>query len=71
VIFTYNGDAERARVTGLRGARRLLSRAALDDDSIHRAVGELDREHATVLVDLHEIAASDAWAQLEPAARAA
>jgi hypothetical protein len=71
VIFTYSGSAERARVTGLRGARRLLSRAALDDDTIDRAVGELDRGHAIVLVDLREITASDARAHLEPDARAA
>jgi hypothetical protein len=71
VIFTYNGSAERARVTGLRGARRLLSRAALDDDTIDRAVGELDRGYAIVLIDLGEIAASDIRAQLEPDARAA
>jgi hypothetical protein len=71
VIFTYSGSAERARVTGLRGARRLLSRTALHDDTIDRAVRELDRGHAIVLVDLREIAASDAWAQLERDARAA
>jgi hypothetical protein len=68
VIVTYNGDAERARITGLRGARRLLRRAALDDDAIDHAVREL---HAILLVDLRETAASEADARLEKIARAA
>ena len=71
VIVTYNADAERARVTGLRGARRLLSRAALDDDTMDRAADELHSGHAVVLVDVGEIAASEARAQLEQDARAA
>jgi hypothetical protein len=71
VIITYKRDAERARVTGLRGARRLLGRAALDDDTLDRAVKELHIGLAVVLVDVSEIAASDARAQLEPDARAA
>jgi hypothetical protein len=70
-IVTYKGDAERARVTGLRGARRLLRRAALDDDAVDRAVGELHKGHAIVLVNLREIAASEADARLEKLARAA
>ena len=71
VIVTYKGDAERARITGLRGARRLLRRAALDDDAVDRAVGELHQGHAILLVDLREIAASEADARLEKLARAA
>ena len=71
VIVTYKGDAERARITGLRGARRLLRRAALDDDAVDRAVGELHQGHAILLVDLREIAASEAHARLETLARAA
>jgi hypothetical protein len=71
VIVTYKGDAERARITGLRGARRLLRRAALDDDAVDRAVGELHQGHAILLVDLPEIAASEADARLEKLARAA
>ncbi|HEV3376567.1 MAG TPA: hypothetical protein VG126_04745 [Thermoleophilaceae bacterium] len=71
VIVSYKGDAERARITGLRGARRLLSRAALDDDAVDRAVGELHQGHAILLVDLREIAASEADAELEKVARAA
>jgi hypothetical protein len=70
-IVTYEGDAERARITGLRGARRLLGRAALDDDAVDRAVGELHQGHAILLVDLREIAASEAEARLEKLARAA
>jgi hypothetical protein len=71
VIVTYEGDAERTRITGLRGARRLLRRAALDDDAVDGAVGELHRGHAILLVDLREITASDAEARLERIARAA
>jgi hypothetical protein len=70
-IVTYDGDAERARITGLRGARRLLRRAVLDDDAVDRAVGELHQGHAILLVDLREIAASEADARLEKIARAA
>jgi hypothetical protein len=71
VIVTYQGDAERARITGLRGARRLLRRAALDDEAIDRAVRELHEGHAILLVDLSEIGASEADARLEKLARAA
>jgi hypothetical protein len=71
VIVTYKGDAERARITGLREAQRLLARAALDDDAVDRAVGELHQGHSILLVDLREIAASEADARLEKLARAA
>jgi len=71
VIVTYTGDAERARITGLRGTRRLLRRTALDDDALDRAVGELHQGHAILLVDLREITASAADARLEKLARAA
>jgi hypothetical protein len=71
VIVTYNCDAERARITGLRGCRRLLARASLDDDAVDRAVGELHQGHAILLVDLHELAATEADARLEKSARAA
>jgi hypothetical protein len=71
VIVTYKGDAEHARITGLRGARRLLRRAALDDDAVDRAVSELHQGHAILLVDLREIAASEAYARLEKHTRAA
>jgi hypothetical protein len=71
VIVTYDSEAERARITGLRGARRLLRRAALDDNAIDRAVRELHKGHAILLVDLREIAASEANARLEKLARTA
>jgi hypothetical protein len=70
VIVTYKGDAERARITSLRGTRRLLRRAALDDDAVDRAVLELHRGHAILLVDLREIEAREADARLEKLARA-
>jgi hypothetical protein len=71
VIVTHEGDAERARITGLRGARRLLRRAAPDDDAVDRAVGELHRGEAILLIDLSEVGASEADARLEKLARAA
>jgi hypothetical protein len=70
-ILTYHGDAERARLTGLRGARRLLGRSALDRDNVNRAVSELRDGHAVVHVNLRVIGASQARAQLEHDARAA
>lgn len=71
VIVTYDDDAERARVTGLCGVRRLLGRAALGDDAVARALNELHRRRAVVLVDVREIAAGEARDQLEQLARAA
>jgi hypothetical protein len=71
LIFTFRAGAERMRVTGLRGARRLLGRAALDDDTVERAVVELHKGHAVVLIDAEEIVAGEARAQLEQDARAA
>jgi hypothetical protein len=70
VIVTFRGDAERARITGLRAARRLLRRAALDDDVVDRAVGELHKGRSILLVDLHEIAVGEVDARLEKLARA-
>jgi hypothetical protein len=71
VIFTYDGDTERTRVTGLRGARRLLDRASLGDDAVERAVSELHKGHAVVLVQPSEPVADEARAGLERLARAA
>src|SRR5919106_3909303 len=71
VIVTYKRDAERARITGLRGTRRLLRRAALDDDAVDRTVGELHQGHAILIVNRRDIAASEAHARLEKLARAA
>jgi hypothetical protein len=71
VIVTYKGDAERARITGLRGARRLLRSAALGDDAVDHAVRALHEGRVILLVDLREIAASEADARLEKLAHAA
>jgi hypothetical protein len=71
VIVTYKRDAERARVTGLRGARRLLGRASLDDNTVARALHQLQRGHTVVLADANAIVAVEASAQLERDARAA
>jgi hypothetical protein len=71
VIVAYEGDTERARITGLRGAQRLLRGAALHDDAGDRAVTELHQGHAILLVDLHESATSEADARLEKLAHAA
>jgi hypothetical protein len=59
-IVSCEGGTERARFTGLRGARRLLRRTALDDEGVNRAVGELHHGRAVVLAELGEIAARQA-----------
>jgi hypothetical protein len=71
VILTYEDDAARSRVTGHRGVRQLLRRAGLDNDAVDRAVKELHIGHKVVLVDVAEIAASDAQARLDQVAQAA
>jgi hypothetical protein len=68
VVTTSKDGAERARITGLRGARKLLVRAALDGDAVDRAVSELHKGRAVVLVDAGEIAAGEVTAQLARAA---
>jgi hypothetical protein len=70
-IVTYKPDAQRSRVTGYRGIRRLLRRAALDDAAVDRAVEELHKGRTVVLVDVPEIASVEAEAQLEEMAKAA
>jgi hypothetical protein len=71
VVTTFYDGAERARITGLRGARKLLLRAALDDAAVDRAVSELNKGRAVVLVDAAEIAAGEVTARLDQLARAA
>ena len=71
VILLYKDDKEHSRVTGYHGIRRLLRRAALDDEAIDRAVKELHTGHPVVLVDVGEIAPSDARAHLDQKAQAA
>jgi hypothetical protein len=68
---TYGADAERSRVTGYRGIRQLLRRAALDDAAVERAVEELHKGRTVVLVDVPEIAPVETDAQLEQMAKAA
>ena len=68
VIVRSEGGRERARITGLRGARRLLRRAALDADAVDRAVRELHRGRAVVLA---ELAAGQAETRLEQLGHAA
>jgi hypothetical protein len=70
-IISYDGDAERARVTGLRRARRLLSMAPLDDNAVDRAVNELQIGDTVVLVDLRGTTAGQAQAQFEQPKRVA
>jgi hypothetical protein len=71
IVVTYDNDAERARVTGLRGARRLLYRAGLDDDTVNRSISELHLGKTVALLDIPDIAAGEAQAELERDARAA
>jgi hypothetical protein len=71
VIVTCTDQVERPRVTGCRGVRQLLRRAALDHDAVDRTVKQLHLGHAVALVDVAEIAPSDAHARLEQVAQAA
>lgn len=71
VVVVYKDDGEHSRVTGYRGVRRLLRRAALDDEAIDGAVKELHSGHAVVLVDVAEIAPNEVRAHLEQTAQAA
>jgi hypothetical protein len=71
VIVIYKDDKEHSRVTGYRGARQILRRAALHDEAINRAVKELHTGRAVVLVDVAEITPSEARAHLEQIAQAA
>jgi hypothetical protein len=71
VIVNHEDDREHARVTGYRGVRQLLRRAALDAEAVDGAVEELHAGHAVVLVDVAEIAPSEVRARLEQMAQAA
>jgi hypothetical protein len=71
VILTYGDDAARSRVTGHRGVRQLLRRAAVDNDAVDHAVKDLHDGRAVVLVDGADVAPNDAWAQLEQLAQPA
>lgn len=65
------GGGERTCVVGHRALGRLLHELALDDGARDLVLRQLDLGHATVLVELAEIAASDARARLEEPAHAA
>jgi hypothetical protein len=71
VVVICKDDGEHSRVTGYRGVRQLLRRAALDDEAVDRTLKELHIGHAVVLVDVAEIAPSEARAHLEQASQAA
>ena len=71
VILIYEDDEARARVSDHRGVRKLLRRAALDNDAVDRAVMDLHDGHPVVLVDGADVAPSDARAQLEQLGHAA
>ena len=71
IVVICKDDGEHSRVTGYRGVRQLLRRAALDDEAVDRALKELHIGHAIVLVDVAEIAPSEARAHLEQASQAA
>jgi hypothetical protein len=68
VVVSHQGDRERSRVTGLRGARRLLRGTDLDDHAVERAMNEVRAGHSLVVIDVTEIAPSDARAPLAHAA---
>jgi hypothetical protein len=71
VVVICKDDGEHSRLTGYRGVRQLLRWAALDDEAVDRALKELHIGHAVVLVDVAEIAPSEAQAHLEQIAQAA
>jgi hypothetical protein len=71
VIVTCKDHGEHSRATGYRAVRQLLRRAALDDDAVDRAVGELNLGQAVVLVEAAEVAPAAVRAHFEQAARAA
>jgi hypothetical protein len=71
VIVRQDGDAERSRVTGERGVRKLLRRTTLNDEAIERAIDELRAGHAVVVVDDSEMAPTDAAVEFEHVREAA
>ena len=53
-IVTFDRAAVHTRITGLRGARRLLARARLGEDAVEQAVSDLHAGHAVVLAEFAE-----------------
>ncbi len=58
-------------MTGYRGTRLLLRRAALAADAVEHAVEELHKGRTVVLVDVPEFASVETEPQLEQMAKAA
>jgi hypothetical protein len=71
VILTQQDGAERSRVVGDLGIRRLLRGSTFSGETADRVADELHMGHAVVLVEDTEIAAPDAHGRLEEVARAA
>jgi hypothetical protein len=71
VIVTHERGGERSRVTGDLGLRRLLREADLVGEAADRAVDELHAGRTVVLVELAEMAPSDAQARLDEIGHAA
>jgi hypothetical protein len=71
VITTHEDDAEGSRISGYRGVRQLLGRAALDDEAVDGAGKVLHLGHRVVLADVAEIAPSEARVHLEQVAQVA
>lgn len=71
VIVSHERDGERSRVTGYRGIRVLLRRAALDESAVDHTVRVLHNGHSVVLVDGDGTASSDARDHFQKIADAA
>jgi hypothetical protein len=71
VVVRACGVAERPRVTGERGVRKLRRRMALNDDAVERAIGELRAGHAVVVVETSDLALTDVASEFEPVQEAA
>jgi hypothetical protein len=68
VVITRDAGREHARIADQRGLWRVLRALAVDDDTRETVLHELGSGHATVLVELAEIAPDQARARLaEPA----
>jgi hypothetical protein len=50
LLVTYDDGGERTRIIGLRGVRRLLRRAALDDERVDRTTRLIHMGRSVVLV---------------------
>ena len=71
LVITHDGGGEHERIVDHRALRRLLHELSIDDDTRERVLRQLTAGHATVLVELAEIAPDDARARLDELAPAA